>query len=275
MTPDQLIDNSTDEFLLRRLERERRIREEAEAIAEEATRRMYEHDRLKSRFLSTVSHELRTPLTPILGFSETLTHRWNTLTETARQDAVERIRRNAEVLRTLIDELLDLTRLERGQTAVEPEDLPLDHQLRETCERLSILFERHTLDTELQPGLVGRVDPTALGRMLTNVLDNAVSYAPEGSTIVVTLVESKGEALVTVDDHGPGIPEGERDRVFERFYRGGSATELSSRGLGIGLAVVKVLAEAMGGSVGVEEAPGGGARVWFRLPLAKAVEACG
>lgn len=272
---EQRLYGSTDEFLLRRLERERRIRMEAEAIAEEATRRMYEHDRLKSLFVSTVSHELRTPLTPILGFSETLTHRWTTLPDSKRLDIVGRIHRNAEVLSALVEELLDLTRLESGQVVVEPEDVLLDEEMRVTLDRLATLFEHHHLEDDLQPGLVGRVDRIALGRMLTNVLDNAVTYSPEGSTISLSLAESGGEALIAVDDCGPGIHEVDRDRVFERFYRGRSATELSSRGLGIGLAVVKTLAESMGGAVGAEKAPTGGARVWFRLPLAEPAEALG
>lgn len=260
------------ERLRRRLERERRIREQAEAIAEDATSRLYEGDRLKSLFVSTVSHELRTPLTPILGFAQGLTEKWDLLDDDARRDMVDRIRQNASTLKLLIDSLLDFSQLERTQLNVALENVALSQEVARLVDQLTAITHRHQLERRLDHPVTVRADRAALARIVSNLVSNAVKYSPEGGRVRV-LTEADDEAgVIVVEDQGPGIAPAHREHVFQRFYRGEEHWGLEARGLGIGLALVRAMAEAMGGAVGVDDADGGGARFWVRLPRAEAEE---
>lgn len=251
--------------LRRRLERERKARLEAEIIAERATARLFELDRLKSMFVSNVSHELRTPLTSVLGFTELLCTRWDGLPDAQKREFLGLTRQNALALQHLIERLLDFSRTRDDQVDVAPVRGDVAAQVGEVIERIRPTITSHRVLVDCLEPVVAHADETALRRIVTNLVDNAVKYSPEGSTISVAVRAVDGSAVLEVGNEGSGIPAAERARIFDRFYRGEDNVTLRTRGLGIGLAVVKNLTEAMGGTVSVE-CPATGGTV-FRVAL--------
>ncbi len=247
---------------------ERKRAEEAHAAAfeqeREATARLREVDRLRTDFISTVSHELRTPLTAIKGFAEFLSGAWDDTSEERKLDLVKRILLAGVRLDSLIQDLLDFSRLERGQLAMRPEQIDLNALIDEMVERAEPLLEAHRVERRIARGLSIHADRTAMLRVLDNLLSNAVKFSPQGSDIVIGARE--GGAMVTIDvsDQGIGIAEGEQDKIFDRFYR---VPESSGRpGTGIGLAIVKEFVEAQGGSISVRSSPGGGSTFSVHVP---------
>ena len=231
-------------------------------------RRLQEVDRLKDAFLGTISHELRTPITAIGGFARMLNERYDELTEEQRRDFLRRIGRNSASLGMLVDDLLDFARLERQalQTHVSP--LPLDAILAGFVNQVVPALGDHEVHTDLEPGVLALADPRAIERVLANLLTNAAKFSPAGEPIEVTLRRVDGNAEVSVCDNGPGIAAEDRLRVFTRFYRGESDVARSTRGAGIGLAVVHELVTQMGGGVEVRGREPHGTAMVVRLPLA-------
>lgn len=252
----------------RRLDREREIRLEAEAIAERATARLYQSDRLKSAFLETVSHELRTPLVAIIGFADVLNEGWDTLDDARRRDFVERIRRNGAVLQTMVEQLLDFTRLDRDGFRPALTQISLAELVPKIVDQLAVVLVGHRARLQVGLDVIAIADPGAVAHILTNLITNAAAYSPEGTTVTIGATSRDGWAVLQVADEGPGVPADERPLIFERFYRGHHAAVLRTHGSGIGLALVKELADQMGGGVTVGEAKGGGAIFSVRLPTA-------
>ena len=217
----------------------------------EAARKLREVDRMKSDFLSTVSHELRTPLTAIIGFAETLSARWPAFGDDRRRDLVERIGFAGVRLDQLITDLLDFTRLERGQLQINLEPCNVAELVRETIRKLTSILDGYTVNLELASDVEALADPNAFARVLENLLTNAAKFSQPGSPIRVQAYGlDHEEVLVRVEDEGVGIPPDDVERVFERFYRsknGGGAP-----GTGVGLAIVKEFTEAQNGRVWVE-----------------------
>lgn len=234
----------------------------------EAADQLREADELKTRFLNTVSHELRTPLTAISGFTELL--QAPSLSDEQRDEFVRRIRRNSRNLSSLIADLLAFAHLDRDDVNLVPSRLDLAQEVRLIVEQLSPVLDEHQVDMLLQGPVYVDVDPDALTRIVTNLLTNVARYSPRGSRVTVSIERHDDRAVLAVSDEGPGIPPEERERVFERFFRG--ATALASRvpGTGIGLAVVSELAERSGGSVRVVSGDSGGARFEVELPASNA-----
>jgi signal transduction histidine kinase len=235
----------------------------------EAVRRLTELDRLQNEFLGTVSHELQTPITAILGFSSMLDEQYDDLTAEERRDFVARVARNATSLSSLVRELLDFSRLGRGQFNLNVHEIDLSEVLTRVVEQFAGLVERHRIVLEAQPGVWALADSEAVERIVSNLLSNAAKYSPAGTAIDVALSHHGDRARIIVDDAGPGVAEEDRPHVFHRFYRGNSAAAVETRGAGIGLAVVKDLVERMGGTVAVGGAPTGGARFTVVLPVHK------
>jgi signal transduction histidine kinase len=228
-------------------------------------RRERELQRLRSDFVASVSHELRTPLTQIRMFAETLLlDRIRSPQERVR--ALEIIDKEARRLTNLVENLLMFSRSERG--AVRPAGQPraLAPLVREIADGFRPLLAGTDarLETQLDEDLTAAVDPDALRQVLLNLLDNAVKYGPRGQTVRLTVERAGEKARVVVEDQGPGVPEGQRQRVFERFHRLDRDRERT--GTGIGLAVVRDLAHGLSGRCFVEDAAGGGARFVVELP---------
>ncbi len=226
-------------------------------------------NRLKSDFIATVSHELKTPLSLIRMFGEMLaTDRVPTVEK--RHQYLDIIVRESERLTALIDNVLDFARLERGGTSYEfaPGDLGGVVFRGVEMFRYRVVKERPRLVTEIADGLPrARLDERALHLLLFNLLDNALKYAGDSDEVVVRVRCIDRHLTLDVEDRGPGIDPEDARRVFERFFRGRSAHSSGARGSGIGLAIVRHIAQAHGGDATVLPTPGGGTTFRVRIPV--------
>ena len=232
-------------------------------------RRERELMRLRSRFVANVSHELRTPLAQISMFGETLMlGRARSEEESHHFAAI--IHREARRLTRLVESVLRFSHHEAGGTVLRLEPRDLRAELMEAVDDFSPLASAtgSTLDLQAEPDLTVEADPGALRQIVLNLLENATKYGPRGQTITVRASMREAEALIAVEDQGPGIPRGDRRRALEPFTRLERPDQPKVAGTGIGLAVVDELARAHGGRLWIEDAPGGGARVCFTIPLA-------
>lgn len=216
-------------------------------------------------FVANASHELKTPLTSILGFAETLED--EALPAERRAEFLTRIRDNAVRMRRLVDDLLDLSRIESGAWRPRLESVDLEAAVRQAWGEV-LRREEAGVSLELETSDAPRVraDRAALDQVLRNLLDNAVRYSPAGGHIRVRSHPLNGRVRLTVTDEGPGIPVSQRERVFERFWRVDPGRSRAEGGTGLGLSIVRHLVAAHGGSVGIEGEPGQGATVWFTVP---------
>jgi signal transduction histidine kinase len=225
--------------------------------------------RLREDFVSGVSHELRTPMTQIRMLSELLeTDGFKSPAERSRAIAV--IHRESLRLSNLVDNILEFSRLRRGNGAVAPGSVELRAMLHETVETLRPLLEAQGSRLELvasEPIEIGG-DRDAVSRVVRNLVENAAKYGPPAQTIRVTLSRIPGSrgARITVDDDGPGIPPEEHGRIFQPYYRLERDRNAPAGGSGLGLSVVADLVRLLGGSVSVGAAPAGGARFTVLLP---------
>lgn len=224
---------------------------------------------MRRDFVANVSHELKTPLTSIAGYAETLAH--DDPDEATRATFLDTIRNNTRRMQGLIDDLLDLARIESGGWQPRPEVLQLDE-----CAASMWSSVRHR-DASSPPSFTCTIkegahrvttDPNALRQILTNLFDNAARHVgPQGR--VELHAERKGEMIeVRVSDNGSGIPAEHLGRIFERFYRVDSARSRADGGTGLGLAIVRHLVEAHGGRIVAESVPGAGTTLRFTLPAA-------
>ncbi len=232
-------------------------------------------DRMKSDFVSTVSHELRTPLTSIYGFAETLQRGDVEFTDAERETFLRYIAGESERLIRIVDDLLDVARLEAGTLEVSLASTDVGDVARAAVAALgSRLDGTHRISLEVEPvGLAVRADRDKLGQVLANLLDNAVKYSPEGGTITVVARGRKDTAEITVADEGVGIADAEQRRVFAKFFRSERAP--AGQGTGLGLFLVRGLVTAMGGKIWLESEEGLGSRFTFELPLAGAEPTAG
>ena len=231
---------------------------------QDAVDRLRTLDELKTAFLGTASHELRTPVTAISGFSTMLSDRWVTLSEENRRMFADRIASNARVLDSLVQDLLDFARLERGDLSLVLESVDLAVVTDRVLDRLTPVWESHRVARSIDPGAIVWGDVAALERVVTNLLSNAVKFSPAGTTVVVR-VEAGDRVRLVVEDEGPGVPAGERDRIFVRFFRGEGDAVMRTTGVGIGLSVVQDYIARMGGRIEVESTASGGARFVIEL----------
>jgi RNA polymerase sigma factor (sigma-70 family) len=239
----------------RRFERQRRSMD-----------RIAELDRMKSDFLSNISHELRTPLTVISGVGRTLEESSNILSEEERRDLLARLNANAATLDSMLTGLLDFGRLEAGQLDVEPVDVGLRQLFDGVTDRLASLFRDHTVHLDVEDGLTAKADPLLIERVVENLLTNAAKYTPPGSRVRISAISEGQEAIVAVEDNGPGIPPDELCHIGERFFRGGHSNTRSTRGTGLGLALVSEILDLHGTYLEVESKLGIGSRFSFQLP---------
>jgi signal transduction histidine kinase len=237
------------------------------AIALVQLRREQELARLRTEFVSGVSHELRTPLAQIRWFSELL-HMGKLRTEEERTRSAGIIDQEARRLTYLVENVLNFSRAERRQSRISPVPTDLEKELREALEMFAPLARARQmkLRAELELGLVVNADRDALRQVLLNLLDNAAKYGPPGQTISVGSARGGEWVRLWVEDEGPGIPERDRERVWEPYVRLGRDSERATGGSGIGLSVVRELVELHGGRVRMESAARGGARVVIELP---------
>jgi two-component system phosphate regulon sensor histidine kinase PhoR len=222
-------------------------------------------DQVRRDFLSNVSHELRTPLAAVKALVESL----ESGAVEGREDTIEflrRIHQQVDRQTTLVNELLDLSRIESGAIELRPEPLDLAAVLAEAGSLLRVRAEAGHVRLELpeSSGVRVEADRASILRVVSNLLDNAIKFSPPGSTVSAAIQDEGELVALSVRDNGPGISAHALPRVFERFYKGDSSR--AEAGVGLGLAIVKHLVRAHGGTVSVESAPGAGATFTVRLP---------
>jgi two-component system phosphate regulon sensor histidine kinase PhoR len=218
-------------------------------------------------FVANASHELRTPVASLRSATETL--RTAMGDPAASETFLEIIERNANRLQQLVDDLLDLSRIESRDFRLEAQPVALGTLVSAVAGVFQDAAGLKSMRLELDPGIQNHIvlaDRRALEQVLSNLLDNAIKYSPEGSRVRVTAQATDGRVRVAVQDEGPGIPAQHLPRLFERFYRVDPGRSRQLGGTGLGLAIVKHLVEAMGGTVGVESEPGKGSEFSVTLP---------
>ena len=224
-------------------------------------------ENVRQEFLSNISHELRTPLTSILAFVETLE-------DGAIEDEDNNlrflgvIRRNAERMHHLINDILELSSIESGKITIEPKRSNLPHLTDEVFTNLSskAAEKQITLVNEVPKETFVFADAVRLEQMLTNLIDNAVKFNREGGQVRVAHAEENGSDVISVADTGEGISSDHLQRIFERFYRTDRARSREIGGTGLGLAIVKHLARLHGGEISVASTPGKGSVFSIELP---------
>ncbi len=228
----------------------------------EAERAGYEAER--SALLSSISHDLRTPLTALRAAIEALADG----VAPDPQRYLRSMQRDVDALAAMVDDLFLLTRVEAGRLDLDPTPIDLAEIADEAVEALAPVAARRGIDVALHASSRVPVlgNAAALGRVIRNLVDNAIRHAPDRSTVTVALDTGVGGPTVRVVDEGPGFPPGFEDQAFDRFSRADAARGRTTGGAGLGLAIARGLVEAHGGRIWIEAAPGG--RVAFALPAA-------
>jgi two-component system phosphate regulon sensor histidine kinase PhoR len=226
-------------------------------------------EQVRRDFVANASHELRTPLTAIRGFAETLLGSGE-LSEADRRAYLEIIDRHARRLGALVDDLLELSRIEGLEAGLEPVALDVDRMVEDFVRDWGDRFAKQELRVSVQAdaSVPAWADPHAVDRILTNLVDNAVKYTPPGGSLALAVGADARRVRVAVTDSGIGIPQRDLSRIFERFYRVDKARSRALGGTGLGLAIVRHLVEKLGGRVSVESEPGRGSTFAFTLPRA-------
>jgi two-component system, NarL family, sensor histidine kinase BarA len=241
--------------------------------------RLYEMNRLKSDFMATMSHELRTPLNSIIGFSEVLDS-IKSLDDKQRR-YVQNIQKSGRVLLDMINDILDLAKIESGKMEIRLSDFRIDNVVHAQCDFFRPQTERKNIDLEVdvEPGLSELFqDQVKVQQILSNLLSNAIKFTPEGGRITVRVRQDvgSGDLLLIVSDTGVGIAEEDQVAIFEKFRQGpaamaqGDAITREHSGTGLGLSIVKELCKLLGGEVSVESQIGRGSTFTVRLPFTRA-----
>jgi two-component system sensor histidine kinase KdpD len=260
LEPDQL-------HLLESLVNQIALAIERTRLSEEAQQAnvQVETERMRNAILSSVSHDLRTPLATITGAASSLAEEAGALDTATRRELSRSIYHEAERLDRLLKNLLDMMRIEAGAVRLSKEWHPIDEIVGAALARLEGRLQEHRVVTKFRDDLpLVLVDGVLLEQVIMNLVENAIKYAPQGSSIEMSATASDREVIVEVADHGPGIPPGEETRIFDKFYRAKPARE---GGVGLGLTICRGIVEAHGGRIWAQNRSGGGAEFSFAIPL--------
>lgn len=241
-----------------------------EVKVRERTAELEQADRLRSQFLSHVSHELKTPLTSIKGFLQNLLDGLTGPINEKQQRYLSRMLENSDRLIRMIEALLDRTRIQSGRLDLVPVEIDLGHCVADAVEQLRLLAQakQQTLEVVVPPApLMVWADRDRLIQIVTNLVQNAVKFTQEGGCIMVTVrQENQTLAGVSVRDTGPGILPEFLDQIFDPFFRV-KQVRSGTKGLGLGLSIVRTLVELQGGTIAARSEPGPGAELSFTIPL--------
>lgn len=228
------------------------------------------HERLQKEFISNISHELRTPITAVRVTAETLLAGAKNDEEVVDR-FLNTILAESDRLAALITDLMEIGRRESGVSKIEPSEVDVALAIEQACVTILPLAELNNVEVnfDLPNDLIGFVDETQFLQLVRNLVDNAVKYTHPGGRVDVSAAGRAGEIIITVTDTGIGIPKGEVDRIFDRFYRVDKARSRRIGGTGLGLTIVKDIVEAHEGKISVETRLGKGSTFRVTLPSGK------
>ncbi|MBI3636477.1 MAG: DUF4118 domain-containing protein [Candidatus Rokubacteria bacterium] len=230
----------------------------------EAARVRVETEELRNSLLSSVSHDLRTPLAAITGAASTLLEGGDRVDAATRRELLESVHEEAERLNRLVQNLLEMTRLASGALSLKRNWHPLEEVVGAALGRLAKRLAERRVYTRIPEDLpLVAIDDVLIEQVLINLLDNAVKHTAPGTLISIVATATDRTVTVEVADRGRGLPRGEEDQVFEKFYRAAGA---GGRGAGLGLAICKAIVQAHGGHIWAQNVPEGGAAFFFTLP---------
>ena len=245
-------------------------------------------DELKSRFISMASHELKTPLTAISGFSQIVLRRMERRLELgpgdngewereqrASLEQIELLQRQIDKLVRLVDEMLDVSRIESGKLEFRLAPVDVPQLVQQVAARIQLMTTQHQIDvsTPTSDGLIVMADEDHLEQVLNNLLTNAIKYSPAGGAIAVSARQDGDSVVVSVRDRGVGIPESQLDSVFSLFYQARDSSRQKPSGMGLGLYISKEIVARHGGRIWVESQPGRGSTFHVALPRMEKTDA--
>lgn len=226
-------------------------------------------DSMRRDFISNVSHELRTPVSVIMANSETLLS--GALdNKSDAENFSKAILHNAERLSEMVSDLIDLSRIEYGELKLEFEKVNINQSILKALDAIKGLAAKKeiSLNFDEYDDEFIRVDINAIDRIFINLLDNAIKYSPNKSSVSITIEDKNSHIEINVTDSGKGIDDSDKVRIFGRFYRTAQARASDKTGSGLGLAIVKNLVHSLDGDVGVRNSNSGGSNFWFTVPKA-------
>ncbi len=230
-----------------------------------------ELNKMKSNLLATVSHELRTPLATIKGYSTMILDYYSRLAHHEIQDYLASIDNSTDRLTKLVDNLLDSSRMEAGLLRLERTTVDINQLIERVAAEANIREKKHQIVTELNAGLTNvNIDAKRIRQVLDNLLDNAIKYSPQGTSVLISAKKTGRELLISIHDQGAGIPTEELTSIFERMYRIEQRLTSGSDGIGLGLHICQGLVEAHGGRIWADSTMGRGSTFQFTLPLISA-----
>jgi signal transduction histidine kinase len=244
-----------------------RVLEGYHRATRETYREIEQLSKLRSEFVSIVSHEFRTPLTGIQGFSEMM--RDDNLAMPEMREYADDINKDARRLARLITDMLDLDRMESGRMTLNSEPVDLNQIVTETAAQFRLGAADHPIELDLDSGLHELVgDADRLTQVVTNLLSNAIKYSPSGGAVEVRTERTDGTVILTVADHGMGIPTEQLEKIFDRYSRVETVETRNIQGTGLGLPIVRQIVQLCEGKVWATSEAGRGSVFHVQLPLA-------
>jgi signal transduction histidine kinase len=234
--------------------------------------------RLRDDFFSVAAHELKTPVAALLAFTQFMlkrAERQGGLPARQVNEALEEVHWQSDRIARLVSQLLDTSRLDAGKLALHPQPADLTALMREAVQIARRSADRHTLVLRAEPDMWGLVDPVYFEQVITNLVDNASKYSPDGGNVEVDFHRLDANTLrLSVRDHGIGIPPEHRPHIFDRFYQAHAGQHFAGvAGMGLGLYISRRIVEMHGGTIALESPSDGGVRVTVTLPVAIDAEA--
>ncbi|OGS45699.1 MAG: hypothetical protein A2539_08080 [Elusimicrobia bacterium RIFOXYD2_FULL_34_15] len=233
-------------------------------LLEESNRKLTELDKLKSEFVSIVSHELRTPLTGIIGFAQTILRL--KLPKEQEVQYLKIIETEGKRLGKLIDDFLDISKIEAGNFGLHFEDVNISELVKETVDSIKLSHEIQIKTNLPDKILFAEADRDRIKQVMMNIIGNAIKYTSAGGKIVVELKDFDDSINISIEDNGPGIKKEEYLKIFEKFYRGHDNITKKNIGSGLGLTIAKGIINAHKGEIWVESESGKGSKFSFTLP---------
>lgn len=247
------------------------LSDQKEAI-EAQNRELRKLDGIKNRVLGMVAHDLRNPIANVQAVADLLLEPENGLTEDQRRLFITDLREQARYMLPLLENLLDMIRIEATQLKLKRQELDLAGLVRDAVRRHGLMAEPKGTRLSLSVPKAAKTwaDPVRLRQVLDNFLSNAIKFSPPGSTVQVQVGQEEAGWRVSVTDQGPGLTEEDRKGLFQAFARLSAKPTGDEKSTGLGLAIAKRVIEAHGGNVGADSSPGAGATFWFSLPATPA-----